>query len=143
MKNFHDKNCASKEIGKVFYGQEASRGESATTVCGVNYQLLAVMLLKYPNEQLLVPVDHSTSYRQWRQKKVDPIDWPLPPKCTRQYIWVRCHRVDSVIESSLREIIGSKNFALINLNLNFCETTIYDKVFLENLVAIFNSMWNY
>ena len=40
------------------------------------------------------------------------------------------------IESSLREIIGSKNFALINLSLNFCETTIYDnKVFLENLVA--------
>ena len=47
------------------------------------------------------------------------------------------HRVDSVIESSLREIIGSKNFALINLSLNFCETTIYDnKVFLENLVAV-------
>ena len=47
------------------------------------------------------------------------------------------HRVDSVIESSLREIIGSKNVALINLSLNFCETTIYDnKVFLENLVAV-------
>ena len=46
------------------------------------------------------------------------------------------HRVDSVIESSLREIIGSKNFALINLSLNFCETSIYDnKVFLENLVS--------
>ena len=35
------------------------------------------------------------------------------------------------MESSLREIIGIKNFALINLSLNFCETTIYDKVFLE------------
>ena len=47
------------------------------------------------------------------------------------------HRVDSIIESSLREIIGSKNFALINLSLKFCETTIYDnKVFLENLVAV-------
>ena len=47
------------------------------------------------------------------------------------------HRVDSVIESSLQEIIGRKNFALINLSLNFCETTIYDnKVFLENLVAV-------
>ena len=47
------------------------------------------------------------------------------------------HRVDNVIESSLREIIGRKNFALIKLNLNFCETTIYDnKVFLENLVAV-------
>ena len=51
------------------------------------------------------------------------------------------HRVDGVIidviESSLREIIGSKNVALINLSLNFCETTIYDnKVFLENLVTV-------
>ena len=37
----------------------------------------------------------------------------------------------------MREIIGSKNFALINLSLNFCETTIYDnKVFLENFVAV-------
>ena len=47
-----------------------------------------------------------------------------------------CHRVDSVIESSLREMTGSKNFALINFSLNFCETTIYDKVFLENLIAV-------
>ena len=47
------------------------------------------------------------------------------------------HRIDSVIESSLREVIGSKNFALVNLSLNFCETTIYDnKVFLKNLVAV-------
>ena len=46
------------------------------------------------------------------------------------------HIIDCVIESSLREIIGSKNFALINLSLNFSETTIYDKVFLENLVAV-------
>ena len=47
------------------------------------------------------------------------------------------HRVDSVIESSFREMIGSKNFALINMSLNFCETTTYDnKVFLENLVAV-------
>ena len=47
------------------------------------------------------------------------------------------HRVDSVIESPLREIIGSKNFALVNLSLNFCEKTINDnKVFLENLVAV-------
>ena len=46
-------------------------------------------------------------------------------------------RVGSVMESSLREIRGSKNFALINMSLNFCETTIYDnKLFLENLVAV-------
>ena len=47
------------------------------------------------------------------------------------------HRIDSVIESSLREIIGSKNFALISLSLILCEMTIYDnKVFLENLVEV-------
>ena len=46
-------------------------------------------------------------------------------------------RVESVIESSLQEIIGNKNFALISLSLNFYETTIYDnKLFLENLVAV-------
>ena len=48
-----------------------------------------------------------------------------------------CQRVDSLIESSLREIIGNKNFVFINLSLNFCETTINDnKVFLENLVTV-------
>ena len=47
------------------------------------------------------------------------------------------HRVDSVIESSLREIIGRKNFALIDLSLNVCETTIYDnKVFKKFIVAV-------
>ena len=29
--------------GKVFYDQEPLTGESTTTECGVNYQLLAVM----------------------------------------------------------------------------------------------------
>ena len=32
-----------KVKGKVFYGQEPPSGESTTTECGVNYQLLAVM----------------------------------------------------------------------------------------------------
>ena len=32
-----------KVKGKVFYGQEHPSGESTTTECGVNYQLLAVM----------------------------------------------------------------------------------------------------
>ena len=50
----------------------------------------------------------------------------------------RPESIGSVIESSLREIIGNKNFAYINLSLNFCETTIYydNKVLLENLVAV-------
>ena len=46
------------------------------------------------------------------------------------------YRVDSVIESSLLEIVRSKNFALINLCSNFCETTMYNKIFIENLVAV-------
>ena len=51
--------------------------------------------------------------------------------------WHNCHRVDSVIESSLREIIGIKKFALINMSLNFCETATYNnKAFIENLVAM-------
>ena len=29
--------------GKVFYGQEPQSGESITTECGFNYQLLAVI----------------------------------------------------------------------------------------------------
>ena len=30
-------------ISKVFYGQEPPSGESTTTECGLNYQLLAVI----------------------------------------------------------------------------------------------------
>ena len=37
---------------KLFYGHEPSSGESTTTECAVNYQLLAVMLLKLPNGEL-------------------------------------------------------------------------------------------
>ena len=32
-----------KGKGKVFYGQEPPSGESTTTECGFNHQLLAVM----------------------------------------------------------------------------------------------------
>ena len=53
------------------------------------------------------------------------------------WFWHSDHIVESVIESSLRGIIGSKNFALIYLSLNLCEMTIYDyKIFLENFVAV-------
>ena len=45
--------------GTVFYGQEPPSGESTTTESGVNYQLLAVMLMKQPNGLLPVAVDHS------------------------------------------------------------------------------------
>ena len=33
----------NKGKGNVFYGQEPPSGESTTTECGVNYQLLAVI----------------------------------------------------------------------------------------------------
>ena len=35
--------CLLAGKGKVFYGQEPPRGESTTTECGVNYQLLAAI----------------------------------------------------------------------------------------------------
>ena len=36
-------NYGEFKKGKVFYGQEPPSGESTTTECGVNYQLLEVM----------------------------------------------------------------------------------------------------
>ena len=38
-----DRVVSGKGKGKVLYGQEPSSGESTTTECGVNYQLLAVI----------------------------------------------------------------------------------------------------
>ena len=45
--NFHNISVVKGvKKGKVFYGQEPSSGESTTAECGVNYQLITVMLLK-------------------------------------------------------------------------------------------------
>ena len=63
---------------KVFYGQEPPSGESTTTECGVNYQLPAGMLLKQPNWELLVAVDHNL-LGTMASETVDPIDWSHPP----------------------------------------------------------------
>ena len=69
--------------------------------------------------------------------------------CWQQSVWYqvssRDHRVDSVIENSLREIIGSKNFALINLSLNFRDTTIYmiTNYFQKIQLQCINSIRNY
>ena len=38
-----DKSGKTESKGKVFYGQEHPSGESTTTECGFNYQLLAVI----------------------------------------------------------------------------------------------------
>ena len=63
--------------GEVFYGQVPSRGESDTTDCVVNYQLLAVILLELPNNELPVAVDHR-KLRTMASETVDPIDWMFP-----------------------------------------------------------------
>ena len=55
-----------------------------STVCGINYQILAVMLPKYPNGQLLVAVNHNQLCTM-ASEMVDPINWPLPPHFTGQY----------------------------------------------------------
>ena len=65
--------------GKVFYGQEPPSGESPTTECGVNYQLLAVTYWRSPMGEFLVAVNHN-QLRTMASETVDPIDWshPLP-----------------------------------------------------------------
>ena len=63
--------------GKVFYGQEPPSGESTTTECGVNYQLLAV-ITEVAQWVLLVAVDHH-QLRTIASETVDPIDWSHPP----------------------------------------------------------------
>ena len=72
----HDARIYMIYKGKVFYGQEPPSGESTTTECGVNYQLLAV-LLKLSNGELLVAVNHN-QLRTMASETVDPIDWSHP-----------------------------------------------------------------
>ena len=54
--------------GKVFYGQEPPTGESTTTECGVNYQLLAVIYWSSPMGNSWLQ-STTTSYAQWRQRR--------------------------------------------------------------------------
>ena len=53
----------------VFYGQEPPSGESTTTECGVNYQLLAVIYWSSPFGNSLLQLT-TTSYGQWRQRRL-------------------------------------------------------------------------
>ena len=48
-----------KGKGKVFYGQEPPSGESTTTECGVNYQLLAVITEAAQWGTHIVAVNHN------------------------------------------------------------------------------------
>ena len=72
-----DAVVGSRCLDKVYFGQVLSSGESTSTVCGVNCQLLAVMLHGLSNEQLPVAVDHSQLWTM-ASDTVDSIDWPLP-----------------------------------------------------------------
>ena len=53
------------------------------TGCVVDYQLRAVMLLKYHDGELPVAVDYS-QLRTPASETADLIDWPLPPPYTGQ-----------------------------------------------------------
>ena len=59
---------ADSKCIKVFYGQEPPSGESTTTECGLNYQLLAVIYCISPmgSSQLQAT---TTSYGQGRQRR--------------------------------------------------------------------------
>ena len=71
-----------KGKGHVFYGQEPPSGQSTTTECGANYQQLSVMLLKLPNGELPVAVDHS-QLLTLQSETVDSFGWPLHPTIHR------------------------------------------------------------
>ena len=79
---FKIKTLSKLKVKKVvFYGQEPPSGESTTTECGFNYQLLAVIYWSSPMGSSWLQ-STTTSYGQWRQKTVDPIDWSHPPPYT-------------------------------------------------------------
>ena len=58
------------------YGQEPPSGESTSTECGVNYQLLAV-ITEVAQWGSLVAVDHNQR-RIMALETVDPIGWSHP-----------------------------------------------------------------
>ena len=63
--------------------QEPPIGNQLPQLCGVNYQLLAIILPKQQNGRLQAVVDHS-QLRTMASEEVHPIDWPLPPPFTGQ-----------------------------------------------------------
>ena len=75
--------CVFSKKGKVVYGQEPPSGESTTTECGFNYQLLAV-ITEVAQWRVLVAVNHN-QLRTISSETVDPIDWSHPPPNTGQY----------------------------------------------------------
>ena len=69
-----------KEIkkGKVFYGQKPPSGESTATECEGQLSTTCSNVLKQPNGELLVTVNHN-QLRTMVSEMVDPIDWSHPP----------------------------------------------------------------
>ena len=75
----HNNTALHAGDNKVFYSHQSLSGESTTTECGVNYQLLNIM--RKPNMELLVAVDHIQLWTM-ASEMVDPIDWShLPTSC--------------------------------------------------------------
>ena len=68
----------------VFCDQEPPSGDCTTTVFVVNYQLVAVILLKLPKGELQLEVDHN-QLRTIASETVDLIDWLLPPPYIGHY----------------------------------------------------------
>ena len=64
----------------------APRGKSTTAFCEVSYQLLAVMLLKWPYVQLILSIDHR-QLRTMASETVDPIDYSLPHSLEGSIPW--------------------------------------------------------
>ena len=66
-----------KGKGKVFHGQEPPSRESTTTECG-QLSTTCSNVLKQPNGELLVAVDHN-QLQIMASETVDPIDWSHTP----------------------------------------------------------------
>ena len=82
---------------------EVPNGESITTVYGINYELIAVMLLKLPNGHLLVAVNHSQQ-QTIVSALVDPINWPLPPTQGSTWVLLAWYKCVQQIKSAVSRI---------------------------------------
>ena len=88
LQNMNLVNMVTVKKCNASFRKESLWVESSTTVCLIKYQLLAVMLLKYHNGQLLVVVDHN-QLRTMASEMVYPITWSnwLVVNPTLMYPW--------------------------------------------------------
>ena len=112
--------------GKVFYDLVSHRGESTTTVCGINYQILSVMLLILlllaGHNQLLTMASETVDPIDWPSETVDPIDWPLaptPPTLMSRIPRVLCAQYKSV---QLLSKIDPATFSIRCIHLAYVAT---------------------